>query len=174
MHHRFARCAENITIVSESVDEDPNMSIPSRSQELGLPYGILWRILLLDLHLHPYKLQLMQQLKPAEQSQYRRYIEWVLEQQALDGNFSNKICFSDEAHFTLGGYVNKQNCHVWGSENPQVIEKMPLHLEKVTVWCALWSEGVIGPYFFENDNGKTDIVNSEHYGHMITDFFACY
>ena len=30
---------------------------------------------------------------------------------------------------------------------------------------------MIGPYFFENDNGTTVTVNSELYGHMITDFF---
>jgi len=99
-------------------------------------------------------------------------VEWVLEQQAVDGDFSNKIFFSDEAHFSLGGYVNKQNCRIWGSENPQVIEERPLHPEKVTVWCAFWSEGVIGPYFFENDDGTTVTVNSERYGHMITDFFC--
>ena len=71
-------------------------------------------------------------------------MEWVLEQQTLDSNISNKICFSDQAHCTLGGYVNQQNCRIWGSENPQVIEESPLHAEKGTDWCTLWSEGVIG------------------------------
>ena len=33
--------AENITIVSESVAEDSNVSIPRYSQELGLSYGTL-------------------------------------------------------------------------------------------------------------------------------------
>ena len=28
-----------------------------------------------------------------------------------------KIIFSDEANFDLGGYVNKQNCRIWGTEN---------------------------------------------------------
>ena len=65
-------------------------------------YGTLWRILHLDLHLHPYKVQFTQQLKPADQLQRRRYMEWVLEQQAVNGNFSNKIFFNAEAHFTLG------------------------------------------------------------------------
>ena len=45
VHHRFARSAENIAIVSESVNEDLNVSIPRRSQELGLSYGTLWSIL---------------------------------------------------------------------------------------------------------------------------------
>ena len=62
----------------------------------------------------------MQQLKPVDHSQRRRYIEWVLEKQAMDGNFSNKIYFCSknlhrnkfvrEAHFKVGGYVNKKNC----------------------------------------------------------------
>ena len=49
----------------------------------------------------------------------------------MDGNFSNKIFFSDVAHFTLGGYVNKQNCRIWDFKNLQVIEERPLHREKV-------------------------------------------
>ena len=36
VHHRFARAAENIAIVSESIAEDPNVSIPRRSQDFGL------------------------------------------------------------------------------------------------------------------------------------------
>ena len=49
----------------------------------------------------------------------------MLAQQTVDGDFSNRIFFGDEAHFTLGGYVNKQNCPIWGSVDPQVIEERP-------------------------------------------------
>ena len=124
--------------------ENSNVLIPRCSEELGLSYGLLWRILHLDLHLHPYKVQLTQLLKPADHSQHHRYMEWLLEQQAVDYNISNKIFFSDEAHFTLRGYVNKQNRRIWCYENPQVIEERPLHPEEFTAWCALRSEGVIG------------------------------
>ena len=35
-------------------------------------------------------------------------------------------------NFTFGGYVNKQNCRIWGSVNTQVIEKRPkLHPKKL-------------------------------------------
>ena len=71
-HHRFARSAENIAIVSESFAEDPYLPIPHRSQELGLSYGILWRFLHLGLHLHPYKVQRTQQLKPVDHLQRRK------------------------------------------------------------------------------------------------------
>ena len=52
------------------------------------------------------------------------------------------------------------NCGSWGSGNPQVNEERALHSEKVAVWCVLRFKGVIGPYFFENDNGTTGTINS--------------
>ncbi|GFT41102.1 hypothetical protein TNCV_5033981 [Trichonephila clavipes] len=52
-------------------------------------------------------------------------------------------CDSDEAHFWLNGYVNKQNCRIWSEANPQVYVETPLHPEKLTVWCALWASGIL-------------------------------
>ncbi|GFW61395.1 hypothetical protein TNCV_4137121 [Trichonephila clavipes] len=54
-----------------------------------------------------------------------------------------RILFSDEAHFWLNGYVNKQNCRIWSEANPQVYVETPLHPEKLTVWCALWAGGIL-------------------------------
>ncbi|GFU79303.1 hypothetical protein TNCV_2138261 [Trichonephila clavipes] len=50
---------------------------------------------------------------------------------------------SDEAHFWLNGYVNKQNCRIWSEANLQVYVETPLHPEKLTVWCALWAGGIL-------------------------------
>ena len=44
-----------------------------------------------------------------------------------------KIIFSDEAYFDLGGYVNKQNCRIWGAENPHALIEKPTHPKRVTV-----------------------------------------
>ena len=87
-----------------------------------------------------------------------------------DPDFHRKIIFSDEAHFHLGGHVNKQNCRIWGSENPRIIAEKPFHHQCVTVWCGFWIGDVIGPYFFENEAGATVTVNGLRYRAMITDF----
>ncbi|GFV79838.1 hypothetical protein TNCV_1726631 [Trichonephila clavipes] len=50
---------------------------------------------------------------------------------------------SDEAHFWLNGYVNKQNCRIWSAANAQEYVETPLHPEKLTVWCALWAGGIL-------------------------------
>ncbi|GFW85731.1 hypothetical protein TNCV_853801 [Trichonephila clavipes] len=60
-----------------------------------------------------------------------------------NGENNKRILFSDEAHFWLNGYVNKQNCHIWSKANPQVYVETPLHPEKLTVWCALWAGGIL-------------------------------
>ncbi|GFT84998.1 hypothetical protein TNCV_2507921 [Trichonephila clavipes] len=60
----------------------------------------------------------------------------------MNAIFEKRILFSDEAHFWLNGYVNKQNCRIWSEANPQVYVETPLHPEKLTVWFALWA-GVV-------------------------------
>ncbi|GFV27615.1 transposable element tc3 transposase [Trichonephila clavipes] len=71
----------------------------------------------------------------------RRFVEWSQNEIAVVPDFHKRILFSDEAHFWLNGYVNKQNCRIWSEANPQVYVETPLHLEKLTVWCALWAGG---------------------------------
>ena len=55
----------------------------------------------------------------------RIFGEWALEKLAED-------------HFWLNGYVNKQNCLFWSEGQPEELQKLPMHPEKVTVWCGLF------------------------------------
>ncbi|GFX29282.1 uncharacterized protein TNCV_3218161 [Trichonephila clavipes] len=73
----------------------------------------------------------------------RRFVEWAQNEIAVVPDFHERILFSDEAHFWLNGYVNKQNCRIWSEANPQVYVETPLHPEKLTVWCALWAGGIL-------------------------------
>ncbi|GFU42798.1 uncharacterized protein TNCV_3139831 [Trichonephila clavipes] len=73
----------------------------------------------------------------------RRFVEWAQNEIAVVLDFHKRILFSDEVHFWLNGYVNKQNCHIWSEANPQVYAETPLHPEKLTVWCALWDGGIL-------------------------------
>ncbi|GFY09219.1 DUF4817 domain-containing protein [Trichonephila clavipes] len=91
----------------------------------------------------------------------RRFVEWAQNEIAVVPDFHKRILFSEEAHFWLNGYVNKQNCRIWSEANPQVYVETPLHLEKLTVWCALWAGGIIGLYFFKNDEGHNVTVNGD-------------
>ena len=81
-----------------------------------------------------------------------------------------KIIFSGEAHFDLGGYVNKQNCCIWSTENPHAYIEKLTHPKRITVWFRFWSRGIIGPFFFENEQGEAVRVNGERYRAMLNKF----
>ena len=85
-----------------------------------------------------------------------------------DADFGKKkIIFSDEAHFDFGGYVSKQSCCIWGTENPHEYVEKPTHPKRVTVWSGFWSRGIIGPFFFENEQGVTVTVSDGRYRALL-------
>ncbi|GFX44833.1 tricarboxylate transport protein, mitochondrial [Trichonephila clavipes] len=73
----------------------------------------------------------------------RRFVKWAQNEIAVVPDFHKRILFSDEAHFWLNGYVNKQYYRLWSEANPQVFVETLLHPEKLTVWCALWAGGIL-------------------------------
>ncbi|GFX33754.1 hypothetical protein TNCV_3961631 [Trichonephila clavipes] len=72
-----------------------------------------------------------------------RFVEWAQNEIAVVPDFHKRILFSDEAHFWLNGYVNKQNCRIRREANQQVYVETLLHPEKLIVWCALWAGGIL-------------------------------
>ena len=108
---------ENIAAVAEAVCETPSTSFHRRSQELKISETSLRRILHKDLGMMPHKVQLVQELKPVDHPMRFRTAKWACDRFTEDADFGKKkITFSDEVHFDLGGYVNKQNCPIWGTE----------------------------------------------------------
>lgn len=165
---RTSRTEENIDIVLQSVRENPTQSTRKRSRILNVSRTSLQRILKKDLRLHPYKIQLVQELKDTDAIQRLNYANEMF------SRFSsfNNVLFSDEAHFHINGHVSKQNCRYWSPENPKRKHQKPLHSPKVTVWAAMSARGIIGPYFFEDGRGRAITVNSERYVAMIEEFFT--
>jgi hypothetical protein len=58
----------------------------------------------------------------------------------------------------------------WATDNPRELHQRPLHSPRVTVLCAILSVGIIGPWFFE-ENEQTVTVTSDCYVNMLEEFF---
>uniref|UniRef100_A0A2H1V016 SFRICE_007572 n=1 Tax=Spodoptera frugiperda TaxID=7108 RepID=A0A2H1V016_SPOFR len=121
-----------------------NIAAVSHSVEEDQKLSITtWRIILRkDLALKPYKIQSVQKLKLTDHSNRH------------------------EAYFHLSGYVNKQNCRIWASENPEAVIEKPLHAQRVTVWCAMWSGGVIVKKVIKNFDERINICQRGPGGHF--------
>ena len=77
-----------------------------------------------------------------------------------------------KTHFHLTGLVNTQNCRVWASNAPDIVLEAPPLSPRVTVWCAMSSTGIIGPFFFKDADGLTQTVNKERYVDILKRFWV--
>ncbi|KAL1497172.1 hypothetical protein ABEB36_008172 [Hypothenemus hampei] len=163
---RPRRSAENIEAVRRSFLQSPRRSARKHANVLGISVRSVRKILHDDLHFHPYKLAVVQELSERDFVTREHACEEFLERLPDDAI----VFFSDEAHFHLSGCVNRQNMRYWSDANPRELHERPLHCERVTVWCALSRVGIIGPYFFE-ENEVAVTVTSARYLNMIQNFF---
>ena len=167
---RIARSDGIIAAVSASIQNEPNQSISRRSQELGIAQTTLWRIIRKDLSLDAFKIKLTPELKPLDHFKRRNFSNWALAKLEENEEFHRKIIFSDEAHFWLNGFVNKQNMRYCSATNLKVLLETPLHPQKVTVWCGFHAGGVIGPYFFVDEHDLHVTANGERYCAMLENY----
>lgn len=144
------------------VSEFPNLSIRKAASAIGVSTKLIYHILHDDFHLKPYKYQQWHKLEVHDYEKRVKFADWFIR---LPQNSKFFFTCSDEAYFYLTLPINKQNNRIWLHEKPFEGIEMPLHDEKILVWCAISAEGIIGPYFFEES------VNQHNYLEMLQTFF---
>ena len=168
---RSVRNQANIDNVSESVGRSPKKSLRRRGQELNISRSSLKVILVKDLNMYPYRIQIKQSLTNADMVKRTETCQWFADKLEEDETFLDDVWFSDEAHFTLNGQVNSKNYVFWGLVTPDEVATRPLHSEKCTAWCAMSRHGIIGPYWFQDNDGRAITINTEHYGEVLKKFY---
>ena len=96
---------------------------------------------------------------------------WFLRQVREEEDFLRSVWFSDEAHFYLSGTVNSRNYVHWASERPDEVIERNLHVTKATAWVGLSAQGVIGPFWFCNEDGATETVAADRCMNVLTHFW---
>ena len=151
--------------VRQALHRRPVGSIRRLARRQGMSYGTTRTILREDLHLAPYRLQVTQALKRGDKSKRLEFCTWFLQRLRVRPRFNEVLYMSDEANFYLNGLVNKYNCRVWALENPHATVQHEMQAAHLTVWCALSSTRVIGPFFFQ------ETVTASRYAAMLEQFF---
>jgi hypothetical protein len=110
-----------------------------------------------NLHLRPYKITQVQAIEEWDYGRRTHFCNLFL-QAVHDGVLDPKLTFfTDEAWFHPNGYINAQNNRYWSSINPKQTFEVPLHDQKIGVWCAITASRIVGPIYFDNT------INSERY-----------
>ena len=85
------RSLENIQRVRIALERSPRRSVRRHSQPLNLSDGSMWRILRHDLHFHPYKQQIVQELTAAHKALRFRFCQQMVHTHA-DLQFTGPYC----------------------------------------------------------------------------------
>ena len=72
----------------------------------------------------------------------------------------------------MSGHVNSKNKIFWGSTSPEHCLQRPLHSLKCTAWVAISKHGIIGPFWFEDDNEQCVTINTERYVQVLGKFWT--
>ena len=124
------------------VEKTPGTTVRELGRELEVSKTSAHSILREDLGKFPYKLKTGQELKQRhleERLQLASEICELIDRKILD---PMKIISTDESHFHLSGYINRQNNRLWASEKPTEVNQRPLHPKYTTVWAALSLDGI--------------------------------
>ena len=81
--------------------------------------------------------------------------QWFCDKIDAVPDFLDNVWFSDEAHFLLSGHVNPKNNIFCGSTPPEHCLQRQLHSVKCTTWVAISKHGIIGPFWFKDDNERS-------------------
>lgn len=124
------------------------------SRDLSLPWSTVRKILRAIIKWYPYKIHVVQALNPSDPEKRTDFARMFLARIAVDKAWPWNILWTDEAHFTLEGVVNTQNCRIWGTARPTVVHEESLHADYITVWCGFNADFILGPFFFEETTSQ--------------------
>jgi len=163
------RTDENVLRVVGDVLEYPRLGTHRRAASLDLSRSTLRR-LLKDANMYPYRMQRHHELQLPDLPKRVTFGNWFEQKCIADLNYDDTILYTDECHVDISGYVNSQNAVHWGTSRPTEVISRPLHPIRVTIWIAISSAGLIGPYFVE-ENGRTVTVNGQRYLDILENHF---
>nr|CAH7719721.1 unnamed protein product [Callosobruchus chinensis] len=132
--------------VLEAVEEDPGTSLRAIEITTGVPKSTAHPILKRH-ELHPYHVQRVQTLLPADYQRRVNFSRTILEGYRDDPFFLTKILWSDESTFKKDGYMNMHNYHEWHVENPHLTRQdRSQYRFKVNMWTGILNGQIIGPF----------------------------
>lgn len=137
--------------ITERMERSPHKPVRQLAAQTAVSKTTCHKALKKKLHMHPYKMTVVQELHPVDFEKRVEFCTWFNENLANNNEILNLTFFSDEAWFHLSGYVNSQNYRTWSTENPHNYIEVPLHSIKIGVWVAMSRRRIVGPYFFEEN-----------------------
>jgi hypothetical protein len=142
---------EKTTAVLAAYEVCPVQGVRHVAQEGGISMKSVHRILK-ENDMYPYKIQLIHELERDDTERRLTFCDWATTQLDRNPEFAHYVIWSDEATFYLNGHVNRQDYRYWCKDNPHwAIESHTQRPQKLNVWCGIWDDLIIGPFFMRGN-----------------------
>jgi len=129
-HPFSAPTPDSLKRIGDSPLQSPFSSAQREAFALHFNKCSIHQIFHKDLHYHPYKIQVAQELSEQDRVSRLQFFNEFLDFVKNNSNLMNTLLMSDKAHFHVSGYVNKQNCHYWAPNNPHELHQCLLLVKK--------------------------------------------
>ena len=103
---------ENIERVRQAFQRSPMISIRTAARQLELPRSTVHKVLLKNLRLYAYKVQMLRTLQPNDMPRRKEFAVNILQRISEAEAFLMRVCFSNEATCHVS---SKHNVRIWGS-----------------------------------------------------------
>ena len=111
---KSSRTPHNVAAVRDCCPQPKQVCALAKSGAWNQP-GVRAKILIADLHMYPYRIQIKQKLTPDDMRKRVIMCQWFCDKIDAVPDFLDNVWFSDEAHLLLSGHVNSKNNIFWGS-----------------------------------------------------------
>ena len=159
---KSSRTPHNVSAVRDSCCPQPKQVCASVKSGAWNQLGVDAENLIADLHMYPCRIQIKQKLTPDKMRKRVITHQWLCDKIDAVPDFLDNVWFSDEAHFLLPGQMNSKNNIFLGSIPLSTVCKGH-YTEKCTAWVAISKNGIIGPFWFEDDNERSVTTNQQRY-----------
>ncbi|GBM22096.1 hypothetical protein AVEN_266463-1 [Araneus ventricosus] len=135
-------------------------SVRGISRTLDMAVSTVRKILQNILQCYPIKITHIQELVSGD----------LPKRMEVENAWAWNILWTEEAHLHLQGSANTQNRKIWARQNPFKMQPLPLHSQKVTVWCGFTAAFIIDPFFFEEIGPSAHVtctVNGTRYESLL-------
>lgn len=140
--------------VNSYFHQHPTSSLKSAAAHLGNPHTNIQNIAKKLVHLIPYKTTRALRLRPQHYAQQIAFSKSHFGSLSSHSGFLHQIDLSGEFVFHVSGFAYIHNARIWSNENSREVRQHELLSEKITFWCVLHADDVVGSYYFKYFNDR--------------------
>lgn len=150
--------------ILQEIRTAPSTSVRKVAQRTGLSKSVVHRTLKNE-KLHPYRMQKVQSLLPADFPKRLEFCRTMLRMHRERRDIFDQILWTDECNFSRRGTFNMHNNHNWCSENPHQVREHNFQYQfGINIWAGIFNSQVIGPFELPgrlNGQGFRDFLENE-------------